>query len=98
MEDNRIWYFKDYEPDYYALEYSLKEEIGLNESQIENILDEAWSKFNYDNFYNWLKQEYELKEIFKELIEEPYEYLYYINIFFWKFSLSRSRKEKAEIW
>jgi len=81
--DNRIWYFKDYEPDYYALEDSLKEEIGLNESQIENILDRTWSKFNYDNFYSWLKQEYELKEIFKELIEESsYEYLYYIDDFF----------------
>ena len=80
--DNRIWYFKDYEPDCPCLEDSLKEEIGLNENQIENIINKAWLKFNYDNFYNWLKQEYELKEIFKELIEEPYEYLYYINIFF----------------
>ena len=81
--DNRIWYFKDYEPDYPCLEDSLKEEIGLNESQIENILDRTWSKFNYDNFYSWLKQEYELKEIFKELIEESsYEYLYYIDDFF----------------
>jgi len=79
--DNRIWYLKDYEPDHHALEDSLKE-IGFNESQIENILDKAWSKFNYDNFYSWLKQEYELKEIFKELIEEPYEYLYYIDDFF----------------
>ena len=81
MGDNHIWYLKDYEPDYHALEDSLKE-IGFNESQIENILDKAWSKFNYDNFYSWLKQEYELKEIFKELIEEPYEYLYYIDDFF----------------
>jgi len=81
MGDNRIWYLKDYEPDYHALEDSLKE-IGFNESQIENILDKAWSKFNYDNFYSWLKQEYELKEIFKELIEEPYEYLYYVDDFF----------------
>jgi len=80
--DNRIWYLKDYEPDYHALEDSLKE-IGFNENQIENILDKAWSKFNYDNFYSWLKQEYELKEIFKELIEEPsYEHLYYVDDFF----------------
>ena len=79
--DNRIWHFKDYEPDYHALEDSLKE-IGFNKEQIEDILDNVWSKFDYDNFYSWLKKEYKLKEIFKELIEEPYEYLYYVDDFF----------------
>ena len=93
--DNRIWYFKDYEPDYYALEDSLKE-IGFNEKQIEDILDNAWLRFNYDNFYNWLKQEYELKETFRELIEESsYEHLYYVDDFFNSLVYQEARR-KAE--